>query len=49
MSVEPMDEGLNGWLVEVSEVRCALSGLLAKHEGLGVDQTEGINDDLAFD
>lgn len=49
VSVEAVDQGLDGGLVEVAQVGCALARLLAKHEGLRVDQAEGIDDDLALD
>lgn len=49
MSVETVDECLNGRLVEVTQVRSTLSRLLAQHEGLWVDQSESVNDDLALD
>lgn len=44
-----MDEGLDRGLVEMSQVRCGLTRLLTEHEGLWVDETEGVNDDLALD
>lgn len=44
-----MNQGLNRRFVKVSEVASALARLLAKHEGLGVDKSEGINDNLALD
>ena len=40
---------MNGRLVEVTQVRSALSRLLTEHEGLWVDQSESINNDLALD
>lgn len=49
VSVETMDQGLNRGLVEVAQVGCTLARLLTKHEGLRVDQAEGINDDLSLD
>ncbi len=49
MSVEAVDQRLDGRLVEMAQVGCALSGLLAKHKGLWVDQPEGIYDDFALD
>lgn len=33
----------------MSQVTCALTRLLTKHERLGVDEAEGVNDDLALD
>lgn len=49
MSVQTMDKGLNGRLVEVTDVGCGLARFLAKHERLRVDEAEGIDDDLALD
>ena len=49
MSVEAVDERLNGRFVQVTQVRCALTWLLSKHERLWVDESEGINDNLALD
>lgn len=33
----------------MAQVRCTLSGLLTKHQRLGVDQAESINDHFSFD
>ena len=44
-----MDEGLNGRFVEVAQVGGGLARLLPEHEGLWVDEAEGIDDDFAFD
>lgn len=33
----------------MAQVTRALPGLLTKHKGLGVDQAEGVNDNLALD
>jgi len=48
VSVETVNKRLNRRLVQVAQVGRALAGLLAEHEGLGVDQAEGVNDDLAL-
>lgn len=48
MSVEAVNQSLNRRLVEMSQVRCTLTWFLAEHERLWVDNTESINDDLAF-
>ena len=48
VTVEPVDEGLNGGLVEVADVGCGLAGFVAHHERLWVDEAEGIDDDLAL-
>lgn len=49
VAVEAVDEGLNGRLVQMTQVGCCLAGLLAHDDGLWLDKTEGINDDLALD
>lgn len=33
----------------MTEVRGALAGFLAEHQGLGVDEAEGVDYDFAFD
>lgn len=48
MSVESVDECLDGWLVEVADVGSRLAWLLAGHEGLWVDETESVDDDLSL-
>jgi len=47
--VEAVDKGLDGRLVEVTQVGCALAGLLAKHQRLGIDESERIDYDLPLD
>ena len=37
MSIEAVNESLDGGFVEMSQVGCALSGFLTKHERLWVD------------
>lgn len=49
VTVETVDESLNGGLVEVAQVGSGLAGLLSEHEGLWVDEAEGVDDDLALD
>lgn len=49
MSVEAVDESLDGRLVEMSQVGGTLTRFLAEHERLWVDEPESIDDDLAFD
>lgn len=44
-----MDESLNRWLVQVTQVGCSLARLLTQHEGLWVDEAEGVDDNLALD
>ncbi|KAL8865861.1 MAG: hypothetical protein Q9174_006652, partial [Haloplaca sp. 1 TL-2023] len=45
----PMYQGLNRRFVEMTKIRGGLTGFLAHHEGLGVYETEGIDDDFSFD
>lgn len=47
--IQPVDKGLDGGFVEVSEVGCGLAWFLPEHEGLRVDEAEGVDDDFAFD
>lgn len=49
VAVQAVDEGLNGRFVQVAQVGGGLAGFLPKHEGLRVDEAEGIDDDFAFD
>jgi len=49
MSVETMNEGLDGRLIEMTQVRCALTRFLAKHKRLRVDESESIDDNLSLD
>jgi hypothetical protein len=49
VAVQAVDEGLDRGLVEVTDVGGGLAGLVAHHEGLRVDEAEGIDDDLALD
>ena len=44
-----MDQGLDTGCVEVAEVGGGLSRFLPEHEGLRVDEAEGVDDDFAFD
>jgi hypothetical protein len=44
-----VDECLDGGLIQVSKVRGTLTWLLAEHEGMWVDEAEGINDDFTLD
>lgn len=48
MSVETVDECLDGRFVQVTQVGCALSRFLTQHERLGIDESEGIDHNLAF-
>lgn len=49
MSVETVYEGLDGRLVEMTQVRCALTRFLTKHKRLRVDESESIDDNLSLD
>lgn len=48
MTVEAVDEGLDGGLVEVADVGRCLAGLVAHHEGLRVDEAEGVDDNFSL-
>lgn len=48
MSVQAVNQGLDRRLVQVADVGRGLTGFLAEHEGLWVDEAEGIDDDLAL-
>lgn len=49
MAIEAVDQGLDAGFVEVANVGGGLAGFLAEHEGLRVDEAEGVDDDFAFD
>lgn len=49
MPVEPVNEGLDGGFVEVTEIGGALPGFLAQHQGLRVYEAEGVDDDFSLD
>jgi hypothetical protein len=49
VSIKTVNERLDRRLIEMPQVRCTLTGLLAKHERLWVDESESINDNFAFD
>lgn len=49
VSVQTVYQGLDRWLVQVAHVGSGLAGFLAEHEGLGVYEAEGIDDDFALD
>lgn len=48
VSVETVNQSLNGRLVEVTQVGSCLARLLAHDHRLGLDETECINDNLAL-
>lgn len=48
VAVQAVDERLDGRFVQVPKVGGGLAGFLAHHEGLRVDETEGVDDDFAF-
>lgn len=33
----------------MTQIRCALAGFLSKHQGLWVNEAEGVDNDLSFD
>lgn len=49
LTVEAVDERLDGGLVEVADVGGGLARLLPQHVGLREDEAEGVDDDLALD
>jgi hypothetical protein len=49
MSVKTMNKRLDGRLVEMTQVRCALTRFLTEHKRLRVDESESIDDDLSLD
>lgn len=49
VAVESVDESLDRGLVQVAQVGCCLPGLLAHDDSLGLDEPEGIDDNLALD
>lgn len=49
MSIEAVDESLDGRFVQMSQVGCALTRFLTKHKRLWVDKSEGIDDYFALD
>lgn len=48
VAVEPVNQGLDGGLLEVPNVGGGLPGLLSHHEELWVDEAEGVNHDLSL-
>ena len=48
MSVQAVDQGLDRWLVQVTQVRCCLPGFLTHDDGLRLNQSEGVDNDLAL-
>lgn len=46
--VQAMDKCLNGRFVDVSDVGCRLAGFLAGDDGLGLNQTESVDNHLSF-
>lgn len=49
VAVEAVDKRLDGGLVEVTDVRSGLAGLVAHHERLWIYEAEGINYHFALD
>lgn len=48
MTVETVDESLNGWFIQVTDVGSGLSWFVTHHESLWVNEAECIYHDLAF-
>ena len=48
MSVEAVNERLDGRLLQVAQIRGRLARLVAKDHRVGVDETEGVDDDFTF-
>ena len=49
MSVEAVNQSLNGWLVEMTEIGSALARFLAEHERLWIYEAERIDYDFSLD
>lgn len=49
MPVQSVDQGLNAGLIDMSDVRRRLAGLLTSKDRMRVDEPEGVNDNLSFD
>jgi len=49
VAVEAVNQSLDGGLVEMAQVGGGLTRFLAEHEGLGVDESEGVDYYFAFD
>lgn len=48
MPVQAVDKGLNGGLVDVSDIRCSLAWLLPSNNSLWLNKTESVDNDLSF-
>jgi hypothetical protein len=49
MSVQAVDESLNGRLIDMADIRGRLPRLAASYHSLGLDQAECVYDHFAFD
>ena len=49
VSIETVDEGLNGRLVNVSYIGRSLTSFAARNHGLGLDESESVDYNLALD
>lgn len=47
--VQSVDECLDGWLVDMSNIRGGLAWLIAQNHTVRVDQPERVDDNLALD
>lgn len=48
VAIQTVNQSLDGGLVQMTQVGGCLAGLLAHDNGLGLDETESINNDLAL-
>ena len=48
VSVQAVNESLNGRFVDLANIRCRLPGFLTSEDGLWTDKTESVNHDFAL-
>lgn len=49
MPVQAMNQSLNTGFVDMTDIGCCLAGLLAHDDTVRVDESEGVDHDLALD
>lgn len=49
MSIQSVNQCLDGWFVQMTNVAGGLSGFLSEHHELRVDEAEAIDDYFALD
>jgi hypothetical protein len=49
MSVQAVNQSLDTWFIQMTNVTCRLTRFLTGHEGLRVDRSESVNDDFTTD